>query len=117
MNRYDVLIIGAGHNGLTAAAYLAKAGKRVLVPENVRSWAGFVLGKTTPRPWPRFPRGMLRPDIVRHLGLERFGLNPSPAATDRIPSCRMAVNSSSRRRPPKRSIHRPILQSGCRPLA
>ena len=31
MNTYDTLIIGAGHNGLTAAAWLAKAGKRVLV--------------------------------------------------------------------------------------
>ena len=30
---HDIVIIGAGHNGLTAAAYLAKAGKRVLVLE------------------------------------------------------------------------------------
>ena len=33
MNKYDAIIIGAGHNGLVAAAYLAKAGKKVLVLE------------------------------------------------------------------------------------
>ena len=33
MNKYDVIIIGAGHNGLVAASYLAKAGKKVLVLE------------------------------------------------------------------------------------
>ena len=31
MNKYDYIIIGAGHNGLVAAAYLAKQGKKVLV--------------------------------------------------------------------------------------
>jgi phytoene dehydrogenase-like protein len=33
MPNYDAIIIGAGHNGLTTAAYLAKAGKKVLVLE------------------------------------------------------------------------------------
>ena len=33
MKTYDVIIIGAGHNGLVSAAYLAKAGKNVLVLE------------------------------------------------------------------------------------
>lgn len=31
---YDVIVVGAGHNGLTCAAYLAKAGKRVLAFRN-----------------------------------------------------------------------------------
>ena len=31
--KYDVIVIGGGHNGLTTAAYLAKAGKKVLVLE------------------------------------------------------------------------------------
>src|SRR5438034_1024844 len=33
MERYDVLVVGGGHNGLTCAAYLAKAGRNALVPE------------------------------------------------------------------------------------
>ena len=33
MNKYDVIIIGAGHNGLVAASYLAKAGQKVLILE------------------------------------------------------------------------------------
>lgn len=84
MNRYDVLIIGAGHNGLTAAAYLAKAGKRVLVLEKRPVIGGFCVGENDAPTLAPFPRGILRPSIVRHLGLERFGLNPSPASTDLI---------------------------------
>ena len=34
IDKYDVIIIGGGHNGLTAAAYLSKAGKKVLVLES-----------------------------------------------------------------------------------
>ena len=38
MKEYDAIIIGAGHNGLTNAAYLAKAGLDVLVVENLLKW-------------------------------------------------------------------------------
>jgi phytoene dehydrogenase-like protein len=36
LDRYDSIIIGAGHNGLICAAYLAKRGQRVLVLEDAR---------------------------------------------------------------------------------
>lgn len=84
MNTYDTLIIGAGHNGLTAAAWLAKAGKRVLVLEKRPVVGGFCMGQDDAPALAPFPRGILRPGIIRHLGLERFGLNPAPASTDLI---------------------------------
>lgn len=34
MSDYDIIVMGAGHNGLTSAAYMAKTGERVLVIEN-----------------------------------------------------------------------------------
>jgi phytoene dehydrogenase-like protein len=76
-NDYDIIIIGAGHNGLTAAAYLAKAGQRVLVLERREIVGGAVV---TEEAWPGFKvdtlahGGELRPDIVRDLNLAQHGL-------------------------------------------
>ena len=71
-NPYDAIIIGAGHNGLVAAAYLAKAKKKVLVLER-RSIVGgsvvtedFTDGFRADSVW---AGGSLRPDIVKHLNL------------------------------------------------
>lgn len=76
MTRYDTIIVGAGHNGLVAANYLAGAGRKVLVLEQ-RDRAG---GQIAPDSLggvafaPLHASGQLRPDIVRDLGLHRFGL-------------------------------------------
>jgi phytoene dehydrogenase-like protein len=97
MNQYDIIIIGAGHNGLTAAATLAKSGRKVLVLEKRQTPGGACLGDVEAPALAPFPRGILRPDIIRHLGLTRFGLTPAPASTDLIsllPDSRQLVLSS-----------------------
>jgi phytoene dehydrogenase-like protein len=71
-NRYDAIIIGAGHNGLVAAAYLAKAKKKVLVLERRPIVGGSVVtesfgdGFTVDSVW---TGGTLRSDIMKDLKL------------------------------------------------
>jgi|GEM_PF-4661038 len=76
MTHADIIIVGAGHNGLVAAAYLAKAGKRVLVLERNAAPGGQLaaglLGTGFDAP-ALHPGGQLRPDIVRDLELARHG--------------------------------------------
>ncbi|HLM70888.1 MAG TPA: NAD(P)/FAD-dependent oxidoreductase [Thermoplasmata archaeon] len=76
----DVVVIGAGHNGLVAAGYLAKAGARVLVLER-RSVVGGAC--VTEEPWPgyrintfAYASGLLRPKIIEDLELTKFGYEP-----------------------------------------
>jgi phytoene dehydrogenase-like protein len=80
--KYDVIVIGGGHNGLTNAAYLAKAGKKVLVLER-----RYVLGGSacTEEVFPGFKFSvcsyvvsLLRPEIIRDLELPRHGLEILP---------------------------------------
>jgi len=77
MNTYDYIIIGAGHNGLVAAGYLAKKGKKVLVLERRDIIGGQVVtenfgdGFTVDS---LYAGGTLRPDIVKDLKLASFGL-------------------------------------------
>ena len=74
---FDVLIIGAGHNGLVAAGYLARAGRRVLVLERRELVGGCAV---TEEVWPGYRvstaaylTSLLQERIVRDLELERFG--------------------------------------------
>ncbi len=80
--RYDAVIIGGGHNGLTAAAYLAKAGRRVVVLERRHVLGGAAV---TEEIFPGFRFSvfsyvvsLLRPEIIRELNLPRFGLEILP---------------------------------------
>src|SRR5262249_43236891 len=73
---HDVIIIGAGHNGLVAAGYLARAGLRVLVLENRDVVGGACV---TEEVWPGFRvstaaylASLLQPRVVEDLELERF---------------------------------------------
>lgn len=79
---YDVIIIGGGHNGLVCAAYLARAGRRVLVLERRSILGGCCI---TEELWPGFKvstaayvNSLLRPEIIRDLDLRRHGFEMIP---------------------------------------
>lgn len=79
---HDVVVVGAGINGLTSAAYLARAGKRVLVVEANDKVGGYVRSDPNPNAPGfkmntyaiEFPFVHIKPSVVAELGLERFGL-------------------------------------------
>jgi phytoene dehydrogenase-like protein len=80
--RYDAIIIGGGHNGLTAAAYLARAGRKVVVLERRHVLGGAAV---TEEVFPGFHFSvcsyvvsLLRPEIIRELELARHGLEILP---------------------------------------
>ena len=82
LSKYDAIIVGGGHNGLTAAAYLAKAGKKVLVLER-----RYVLGgaAVTEEVFPGFKFSvcsyvvsLLKSNVIRELMLPKFGLEILP---------------------------------------
>jgi len=77
--QYDAIVVGAGHNGLVTAGYLAKAGLRTLVLER-RTRAGGLLAAEEVAPGVRAPVaadgvGGLRAAVVRELGLISYGLH------------------------------------------
>jgi phytoene dehydrogenase-like protein len=84
--RFDCIVIGGGHNGLVAAAYLARGGKSVCVLERRHVLGGC---SVTEELWPGFKISvasyvisLFRPEIIRELKLKQYGLvilprNPS----------------------------------------
>jgi phytoene dehydrogenase-like protein len=81
---YDAIVVGAGHNGLTAAAYLARAGLHTLVLERRDTVGGCCVTEEI-APGCRASTGayvasMLRPEVIRDLGLRARGLRMVPCS-------------------------------------
>jgi phytoene dehydrogenase-like protein len=91
-NSYNVIVVGGGHNGLVAAAYLAKAGARTVVLEARHKVGG---AADTMAPWPEAPEFKvttlsyvmsLMPDtILRDLELARHGYKATPVGPYFLP--------------------------------
>ena len=80
--KYDAIVIGGGHNGLTAAAYLAKSGRKVLVLEQRHLVGGAAV---TEELFPGFKYSvysyvvsLLRPEVIQELQLYKHGLHLLP---------------------------------------
>ena len=81
--KWDAIIVGAGHNGLTCAAYLARAGKKVLVLEAKERVGGAC---TLEQTWPGYTlspcaylAGLLHPLVIKELGFGEYGYQWMPA--------------------------------------
>jgi phytoene dehydrogenase-like protein len=86
---YDAIVIGGGHNGLVCAAYLARAGKHVVVLERRDRVGGAAVSEEV---FPGFTFSvfsyvvsLLRPEIIRELDLPRHGLHILPLESTLTP--------------------------------
>lgn len=92
MTKYDAIVIGAGHNGLTNAAFLAKAGVKVLMLERNPYIGGASVSRELHKDFLysncSYVCSLLRPEIYRGLNLAKHGLQVVPYGG----SCTMAQN-------------------------
>ena len=82
MDRYDAIVIGAGHNGITNAAFLQKAGLNVLLVERNDYIGGATVSRNLHKDWIysncSYVCSLLRPEIYRALDLAKYGLQVVP---------------------------------------
>ena len=82
MKTYDAIIVGAGHNGLTTAAFLAKAGLDVVCVEKNDYIGGAAVSRNLYENWMysncSYVCSLLRPEIYRALELHKHGLQVTP---------------------------------------
>ncbi len=82
MNTYDAIVIGAGHNGLANAAFLARAGLKTLVLERNSYIGGATVSRELYKGWTysncSYVSSLLRPEIYRELNLAKYGLQVIP---------------------------------------
>ena len=77
--KYDAIVIGAGHNGLTNGAYLAKAGLDVLMVEKNEFIGGATVSREVYKEDWKYSNcsyvcSLLRPEVYRSLNLAKYGL-------------------------------------------
>src|SRR5258708_36494119 len=105
--RYDAIVVGGGHNGLVAAAYLARSGARTVVLEGRPKTGG---AATTEAPWPH-SYGLVGGNIFHgELSLEQlFHMRPAPGFADyRTPGPRPVLRQLGHARG-RRSLPNPPL--------
>lgn len=82
MKKYDAIVIGAGHNGLTNASYLAKAGLDVLLLEKNSYIGGATASRELHKNWiysnASYVSSLLRPEVYRNMNLAKYGLQIVP---------------------------------------